>query len=72
MKKKFLKVGALAAAAVSAAVPAMADTGINIDYSGAVTAILAQVSTAITAALPVLGAMLGIYIGVKIFKRFAK
>jgi hypothetical protein len=76
MKERLKKVGSCLVAAsvsvVSVAASAMADTGVTVDYSGAATAITGQIGTAVTAALPVMGIVLGIYVGVKIFKRFSK
>ena len=54
------------------AVPAMAVDLITVDYATVATGLGSQAQTAVTAALPILGAILGIVLGVKLFKRFAK
>lgn len=43
-----------------------------IDYTAIADGITAQLGTAVPAALVILGVILGITIGVKVFKRFAK
>lgn len=73
MKNRFLKVSAVVTAVAASATSAFAtDGGITIDYSGVATGILAQVGTAITAALPVAGAIMGIAVAWKLYKKFAK
>ena len=69
LKNRMTVVGSAVAAAVVSASPAFA---LDVDYSAAVTGITSQVTTALTAALPIMGIVLGIYAGVKLFKRFAK
>ncbi|RII31594.1 MAG: hypothetical protein CXR30_01925 [Geobacter sp.] len=67
MKKLLAIVAGLSAVASNA----MA-ADITVDYSTIATGLMSQASTAITAALPVLGAILGIVLGVKLFKKFSK
>lgn len=64
---------------VLAAVGAIAATAVNsfaadltVDYSSMTDAISAQVSPAITAALPIAGTLLAVTLGVKLVRRFAK
>lgn len=44
----------------------------EVNYSGAVTAVTGQITDALTAGLPVLGVVLGIVIGIAFFKRLVK
>lgn len=61
----------IAGALVAVAVPSMAFAeGITVDYTSIGTGLLAQASSAITAALPVVGTIMGITLGYKLFKRF--
>ncbi len=43
-----------------------------VDYAGAVTEITGQLTTALTAGLPILGIVLGVVVGIAFFKRMAK
>lgn len=70
--KKFVTAVAAGVSGALAAVPSFAATDITVDYTTAASGILSQATTAITAALPVLGAIVGVTIGVRIFKKFAK
>jgi hypothetical protein len=72
--KKFLgKVAAAATGVMATAGAALADgTGITVDYSGATSGLMAQAQSAITAALPIIGALLGVGVAIKLYKRFAK
>jgi len=60
----------LGLAAVLGFVAAVGAEAAPIDWSGAVTAVTAEVTGAITSALPVLGTILGLYVGYRIFKHF--
>ena len=65
--KKF----ALAALALS--VPSFASAAdLVVDYAAIGTGIQGQLGTAIPAALIVLGVIMGVTVGIKLFKRFAK
>lgn len=44
----------------------------EVNYTGAVTAVTSQIGDALTAGLPVLGVVLGIVIGIAFFKRLVK
>ena len=58
---------------LASAVAAMADTtAVTVDYTAASATIMTQIGTALTAALPIMGAVLAIVLGVRIFKKFAK
>ena len=68
-KKNVLAVVSAMAIAVMCAVPAFA-TDLTVDFSGATTGLYTQAQAAITAALPVLGALLGVSLAIKLYKRF--
>jgi len=55
-------------AVVGSAASAFAAT----DYTGMVTSVTAEISPAVTAALPIAGTILAIGLGVKLFRRFVK
>lgn len=59
-----------AALAVAGAVNAMAEP--LLDFTGVATSITQEISPAITAALPIAGTVLGVYLGYKVFRRFVK
>lgn len=54
-------------AAVTGSAPVQA--AITVDYTGAVTSAESQVSSAITAGLPIFGAIVAVWVGIRIFKR---
>lgn len=60
----------LGASAVLSAPPAQA--AITVDYSGITAGLETQFGAALTAAMPILGIIMGVYLGVKAYKRFAK
>jgi len=66
-KVKVFLVGALLALS---AVPASA--AVTVDYTGTVTAVETQLTSALAAAMPLFGTILAIYVGIKLFKRFTK
>lgn len=61
--------GAVGAAAVTAS-PSHA--AITVDYSGITTGLETQFGAALSAALPFMGIVMGIYLGVRAYRRFAK
>lgn len=44
----------------------------TVDYTGAVTAITDQLGDALTAALPIMGIVLGVVVGIAFFKKLSK
>ena len=44
----------------------------EVDYTGAVTAITGQLTDALAAGLPIMGIMLGVVIGIAFFKKLGK
>ena len=68
MKRTYSVIGAV----VSGLVPTLAMADVTVDYSGAVTSVTAQITSALTAGLPVWGTILGLLVGIALFKRFVK
>ena len=68
--KKMLSVVGATCAVVSAAVPSFAAA--TLDFTGVGTAITAELSPAIAAAMPIAGVILAAGIAWKLYKRFAK
>ncbi len=70
---KFRKVGLMLGAGaltVAAAVPAFATS--VVDYSGLGTSITAELTPALTAAVPIAGTLIAVAVGWKMVKRFCK
>ena len=65
-------VSTVAVASVSATSASAAITETTIDFDDAGTAIMGQVSSAMPVGLTVLGIILGIGVGIALFKRLAK
>ena len=74
MNKKLVVRAALASAALSTVTTSCfaAITAPTVDFDAAGTAIMGQVSAAMPAGLTVLGIILGIGIGIALFKRLSK
>lgn len=45
---------------------------LTVDYSGVTTGVYTQLQTALTAGLPIMGALLGLMVGIKLYRRFCK
>lgn len=67
-----LAVAAFGGAAASALSASPSHAAITVDYSGITTGLETQFGAALTAAMPILGIIMGVYLGVKAYKRFAK
>lgn len=67
--KKLYVAGLAAVSAVATAVPSFAAT---LDFSGISTAVTAEITPAISAAMPIAGIILAAGIGWKLYKRFTK
>lgn len=70
--KKVAKISSGVAAITALAVPAFAVDLITVDYATAATGLVSQATGAVTAAMPILGGILGVVLGIRLFKRFAK
>lgn len=70
MLDRIKKVVAAVGLSVATAVPAFADP--ILDFTGVGTAVTAELSPAITAAMPIAGIILAAGIGWKLYKRFTK
>lgn len=64
------QIAAAVGAAVATAVPSFAAG--TLDFTGMTTAITAELSPAVTAAMPIAGVILAAGVGIKLYKRFAK
>lgn len=70
MKQKFSRLFLVATAVVASATSAFATP--VLDLSSAATSITAELTPAITSALPIAGTIIAVGIGWKLFKRFTK
>lgn len=68
IKHNFVRIATIAACALAVAAPAMAVP--LLDLSTAATAITAELTPAVAAALPIAGTLLAAMLGWKFFKRF--
>lgn len=65
-------VGACSALVATASVAMATDPAITVDYAAITSGLTGQVTAAVTAALPFAGALLGLAVGYKLYKHFAK
>lgn len=73
MKKLMKKLSVvLGAAALTAGTAVQSFAAAQLDFTGMTTAVTAEITPAITAAMPIAGLILAAGIGVKLYKRFVK